>query len=158
MKRVVVVALLLAGLSSTVRAQEADVRQLMTAFITALQNLDWPAFRECWAEKPVMYGPESSTRNEGPTFESTWKEQFQRMREAAAARGNTVAPYTKIDPQGMRIDFPTPTVDVVTFHLANSSRTSPRGGVTGRRMFVVAKTAMGWKITHMNNSDLAPRQ
>jgi ketosteroid isomerase-like protein len=154
----VAVALLLAGLSGIVRAQEADVRQLMTAFITALQNLDWQAFRKCWTENPVMYGPESSTRNEGPTFESTWKEQFQRMREAAAARGNTVAPYTKIDPQDMRIDFPTPTVAGVTFHLANSSRTSPRGTVTGRRMFVVVKTAIGWKITHMNNSDVAPRQ
>jgi ketosteroid isomerase-like protein len=153
----VAVAVLLAGLSGTVRAQEPDVRQLMTAFITALQNLDWPAFRECWAEKPVMYGPENSTRDEGPTFESAWKEQFQRMREAAAARGATGAPYTKIDPQDMRIDFPTPTVAVVTFHLANSSRTSPRGAVTGRRMLVVVKTAMGWKITHMNNSDVAPR-
>jgi len=158
MKRMVAVALLLAGLSSKARAQEADVRQLMTAFITALQNLDWPAFRECWTEKPVMYGPESSTRNEGPNFEATWKEQFQRAREAAAARGDTAAPYTKIDPEDMRIDFPTPTVAVVTFHLANSSRTSPRGIVTGRRMFVVAKTAMGWKITHMNNSDVAPRK
>jgi len=158
MKRMVAVVLLLAGLSSPARAQEADVRRLVTAFITALQNLDWPAFRECWAEKPVMYGPESSTRNEGPAFDSTWKEQFQRMREAAAARGITAAPYTKIDPEDMRIDFPTLTVAVVTFHLANSSRTSARAAVTGRRMFVVARTAMGWKITHMNNSDVTPRK
>jgi hypothetical protein len=68
------------------------------------------------------------------------------------------APYVKIDPQDMRIDFPVPTVAVVTFHLTNPTRTSPRGPIVGRRMFVVAKTASGWKITHMNNSDVAARQ
>jgi hypothetical protein len=158
MKKAILLVFMLSVLSGTARAQEADVRQLMAGFITALQNLDWPAFRECWAENPVTYGPESTTRNDGPSFESTWRLLFQRMREAAVARGITSAPYMKIDPQDMRIDFPVPTVAVVTFHLANATRTSPRGPIAGRRMFVVAKTASGWKITHLNNAHVAPRQ
>ena len=158
MKKAIMLVLTLFVLSDTAQAQEADVRRLMAGFLTALQNLDWPALRECWAENPVMYSPENATRIDGPSFESTWRLQFSRMREAAAARGITNAPYTKIDPQDMRIDFPGPTVAVVTFHLTNAIRTSPRGPVVGRRMFVVAKTASGWRITHLNNSDVAPRQ
>jgi ketosteroid isomerase-like protein len=158
MKKAILLVFILSVLSDTARAQEADVRRLMAGFITALQNLDWPAFRECWVENPVVYGPENATRSEGPSFESTWRLQFQRMREAAIARGITSAPYTKIDPQDMRIDFPGPTVAVVTFHLTDATRTSSRGPSVGRRMFVVAKTASGWKITHLNTSDVAPRQ
>src|SRR5262245_52467504 len=140
MKKAALLLLTLFVLSDTAQAQEADVRRLMAGFLTALQNLDWPALRG-WAVNPVMYGPENATRIDGPSFKSTWRLQFSRMREAAAARGITSAPYTKIDPQDMRIDFPGPTVAVVTFHLTNAIRTSPRGAVVGRRMFVVAKTA-----------------
>jgi len=157
MKKAILLVFMLSVSSGSARAQEADVRRLITGFITALQNLDWPAFRECWAENPVVYGPESAARSEGPSFESGWLFQFQRMREAAVARGVTSAPYT-IDPQDLRIDFPDPTVAVVTFHLTNATRTSSRGPIVGRRMFVVARTASGWKITHLNNSDVAPRQ
>ena len=97
MKKAILLVFMLSVLSGTARAQEADVRQLMAGFITALQNLDWPAFRECWAANPVTYGPENTTRNDGPSFESTWRLRFQRMREAAVARGITSAPYMKID-------------------------------------------------------------
>jgi hypothetical protein len=76
--------------------------------------------------------------------------QFQRLRQSAAAQGTTSAPYVKIVPQEMRIDFPSPTVAVITFHLSDSNRLR-------RRMLVAAKTEMGWKITHLNNSDVVSR-
>jgi hypothetical protein len=158
MRKLILLVCIFSCLSGAARAQEADVRRLVAEFITAIQNLDWPAFRECWAENPVIYGPEDATRVDGSLFESNVRLQFQRLRQAAAARGVTSAPYTKIDPQDMRIDFPSPTVAVVTFHLTNATRTSPRGPIVGRRMLVVAKMASGWKITHLNNSDVAPRQ
>ena len=50
----------------------------------------------------------------------------------------------------MRVDFPAPTVAVVTFHLGPSST-----NILSRRMFVVAKTGDGWKITHLHASNLA---
>ena len=45
MKKAILLVFMLSVLSGTARAQEADVRQLMAGFVTALQNLDWPAFR-----------------------------------------------------------------------------------------------------------------
>ena len=158
MRKLILLVCIFSCLTGATRAQEADVRRLVAEFITAIQNLDWPAFRECWVENPVIYGPEDATRVDGPLFESNTRQNFQRLRQAAAARGVTSAPYTKIDPQDMRIDFPSPTVAVVTFHLTNATRTSPRGPIVGRRMLVVAKMASGWKVTHLNISDVAPRQ
>jgi hypothetical protein len=158
MRKLILLVCIFSGLSGAARAQDADVRRVVTEFVTAIQNLDWPALRGCWAENPVMYGTEDATRVDGSLFESRWRLQFQRMREAAAARGVTSAPYVKIDPQDMRVDFPSPAVAVVTFHLTNATRTSPRGPSVGRRMLVVAQTVSGWKITHLNVSDVAPRQ
>ena len=60
-------------------------------------------------------------------------------------------PHTlRVDPKDLRIDFPTLNSAVVTFHLTDANR--PR-----RRMLVVAKNAAGWKITHLNKSDIAVR-
>ena len=122
----------------------------MASFISALQNLDWPALRECWGDSPVLYRPTDATRVEGSSFDSEWQVQFQQIRRAAAARGVTTAPYVRVDPQDMRIDFPSSTVAVVTFHLTDNNRLR-------RRMFVAAKTARGWKLTHMDASDVQPR-
>src|SRR5262245_7962691 len=101
----------------------------MAAFVSALQNADFPALRECWVNSPVLYGPTEATRIDGSSFDSNWQMQLQQLRQAAAARGVTTAPYVKIDPQDMRIDFPTSTVAVVTFHLTDNNRLR-------RRMFV----------------------
>ena len=150
MKRVIPLTFVLCVLSVNVQAQDSDVRRLMAAFIGALQNLDWPAFRQCWADNPVLYGNADTTRREGASFESEWRMGFQQMREAAAARGVTSAPYVKVDPEDMRIDFPSPTVAVVTFHLTSLNRLR-------RRMFVAAKTGSGWKITHLDVSDISAR-
>jgi hypothetical protein len=129
---------------------EADVRRLMAAFITALQNLDFPALRECWVDNPVMYGPTAATRVDGSAFDSNWQMQLQQLRQAAAGRGVTTAPYMKVEPQDMRVDFPSSTVAVVTFHLTDNNRLR-------RRMFVAAKTASGWKLTYLDISNLQPR-
>ena len=93
---------------------------------------------------------ESKRIDDSATFDATWQMQFQQMRQSAAARGITSAPYVKVEPQEMRIDFPSPTVAVITFHLSDNNRLR-------RRMFIAAKTEMGWKITHLNVSDVVSR-
>jgi hypothetical protein len=87
MRKLILLVCIFSCLSGTARAQEADVRRLVAEFITALQSLDRPAFRECWAENPVSYGSEDATRHDGSLFESNLRLNFQRLREAAAARG-----------------------------------------------------------------------
>ena len=150
MNRLAPVTLILCLLFGSAQAQEAEVRQLVDAFVVALENLDWDAFRKCWSDNPVLYSPTDTLRREGPVFESEWQAQFQQLRQAAAARGVTKPPYLRVDPKDLRIDFPTLNSAVVTFHLTDANR--PR-----RRMLVVAKNPAGWKITHLNNSDIAVR-
>jgi hypothetical protein len=151
LKRAIAFVFLVVLFDLSVQAQEDDVRQLMASFVTALQNLDWEAFRHCWVDNPVLYGPADSKRiDDSATFDAMWQMQFQQLRQSVAARGITSAPYVKVEPQGMRIDFPSPTVAVITFHLSDNNRLR-------RRMLVAAKTEMGWKITHLNNSDVVSR-
>ncbi len=69
------------------------------------------------------------------------------MRESAAKRGVTQAPFQNIEPKDTRIDFPTASVAVVTFHLGPDNR------VLGRRMLVLVKGADGWKISHLHASN-----
>lgn len=146
--------LLLAGCLGAQSAQETEVRRLMADFLKAFNNLDWPAFRECWIDKPVVFYPSVAPNSTGRRtedlagFESAWRRQFDLIHDAAAKRGVTEPPFQNIEPKDVRVDFPAPTVAVVTFHLG------PNNSVLGRRMFVVVKTADGWKITHLHASNL----
>ena len=139
---------------------ERGVREVMAAFVTAFNNLDLSAFRECWVDNPVMFHPSVTANPTGKRidepgdFDRSWQLVFNGIREAAARRGVTQAPYQSIQPHDLRIDFPAPTVAVVSFHLG------PNNNVLGRRMFVVVKTQKGWKISHLHASNLtlAPTQ
>jgi hypothetical protein len=147
------ICLLLAACLHAQPTPEAQVRELMGNFLAAFTNLDWPAFRKCWVDNPVVFFPSlvepTGKRTENTTaFEADWHRQFDLIRESAARRGVTKAPFQRLEPHDLRIDFPAPSVAVVTFHLGPG-----RNGL-GRRMFVVAKTDAGWKITHLHASNL----
>jgi hypothetical protein len=83
------------------------------------------------------------------TFDAVWKRFFETSRQRAAQSGVAAPPFMKIDPRDLRIDFPGSDVAVVTFHLGSSA------SAIGRRMFVVARTPLGWKITHLHASSLS---
>ena len=146
--------LLLTVCLSAQPSSEAEVRGLLSDFLTAFNNLDWQPFRKCWTDKPVVFYPSlvpnatGRRTDELAGFESAWRRQFDVIREAAVKRGQTQAPFQNIEPKDVRIDFPSDTVAVVTFHLG------PNNNVLGRRMLVVVKTAAGWKISHLHASNL----
>jgi len=134
---------------------EAEVRGVITSFLTAFQDLDWPAFRKCWADRPVVFHPcarihPGGSRIDDPeTFDAVWKRLFETSRKSAAERGVDTPPFLKLEPKDLRIDFPSSDVAVVTFHLGSSP------SAIGRRMFVVAHTNVGWRITHLHASNLS---
>ncbi len=139
-----------------VRAQgvvpsNADVEQAMSRFLTAFDNLDWPAFRDCFSESPTVFFPfpQAAQRAEGEAFDKTWRSFFDSARKQAAGRGKTAPPFMEIKPKDMRIDRVTDEVAVVTFHLG----TEPR---LNRRTFVLQKFPNGWKIVHLHASYLTP--
>ena len=131
------------------------MRSLMADFLKAFHNLDWPAFRKCWVDNPVVFYPSVAPNPTGkriddpPGFDTAWRRQFDLMRESATSRGVTEPPFLNIEPKDIRVDFPAPTIAVVTFHLG------PTNGALGRRMFVIAKTSGGWRITHLHASNLS---
>jgi len=133
---------------------ESEVRQLMANFVTTFENLDWPAFRQCWVENPVVFFPAPDMRPGGTRtdnaseFNAAWQRVFDQARQTMTKTGVSKAPFFHINPEDLRIDFPAPTVAVVTFHLHG-------GAGIGRRMFVIAKTDAGWKISHLHASSMA---
>jgi ketosteroid isomerase-like protein len=150
----VLTCLLLTGCLYAQPTPEAQVRRLMADFLTALNNLDWQAFRQCWVASPVVFfpalvQPTGRQTEDAVEFEDVWHRQFELMRNNAARRGVTKAPFQDSQPKDLRIDFPSPSVAVVTFHLVHNKN------VLGRRMFVLAKTEAGWKITHLHASNLS---
>jgi hypothetical protein len=148
------ICLWLAGCLYAQPTSEAQVQHLMADFLMAFDNLDWPAFRQCWAANPVVFfpslvNPAGKRTEDAAGFEEVWRRQFGLIRDNAATRGVTKAPFQNIQPKDMRIDFPAPSVAVATFHLG------PNNNVLGRRMFVIVKTVEGWKITHLHASNLS---
>jgi len=140
--------------AKTKSTSEAEVQHLMADFVTAFNNLDWPAFRELWIEDPVVFHPildynPTGKRVEGAVeFEKSWQAVFDAGRKFAASRGVTKAPFINTQPQDLRIDILAATVAVVTFHL-------PGPGAMGRRMFVAVKTDKGWKFSHLHASTIS---
>src|SRR5580704_7262485 len=94
------------------QAQETEVRSLMSNFLKAFNNLDWPAFRKCWVDSPVIFHPSVAQNPTGRRiddvagFEASWHGQFDRTREIAAKRGVTEPPFQNIEPKDLRVDFP----------------------------------------------------
>lgn len=148
------ICLLLAGCLYGQPTPEAQVRRVMADFLTAFNNLDWQTFRQCWVASPVVFFPSlvqpTGRRTEdAAAFEDVWRRQFELIRNSAARRGVTSAPFQDIQPKDLRVDFPARTVAVVTFHLG------PDNNVLGRRMFVLTKAEAGWRITHLHASNLS---
>ncbi len=81
-----------------------DVEQIRAAaahFVHVFDNLDWDAFRACWASEPSIFFPFDDTpeRVSGKTaVESRWKRFFD---EARASRSGP--PYLHLDPRELQV-------------------------------------------------------
>ena len=106
--------------------------------------------QSCCFFPSVAANPTGKRIDDASSFEATWRHRFDLIRGGAEKRGVTAPPFQNLQPKDLRIDFPAPTVAVVTFHLGPSPNNS-----LARRMFVVSKTADGWKITHLHASNLS---
>ncbi|HYP09350.1 MAG TPA: nuclear transport factor 2 family protein [Bryobacteraceae bacterium] len=133
--------------------QEPEVHKVISAFLNALSAKDESALRQCWVEQPVAFLPVAGTAggkrlDREADFLQGWRDVF-----AAGVRTQTNVndkpAALRIEPKDMRTDFLSPDVAVVTFHLTANPQ------ALGRRMFVLARTSRGWKITHLHASNMA---
>jgi len=129
---------------TTVPNPEAEVRQTLSNFILAFDNLDWDKFRMSFADDATVFYPrEFPYRANGRAeIEANFHHVFEQI------RGNqTKAPYMEIQPRELHIQM-LGNVAIATFHLDD------RPGVLNRRTLVLSKTADGWKIVHLHASEV----
>jgi ketosteroid isomerase-like protein len=147
--RVGVVLLLLLFPSSFIEGQPApaasQVRETLTRFIRAFDDLDWDTFRLSFDDNATVFYPRgfperASGRGE---FEKYFKTVFEQIRG-----GRTAGPYMDIQPRALKIQV-FGDVAIATFHLDD------RVGFMNRRTIVLKKTKVGWKIVHLHASEVS---
>ena len=127
---------------------EPEIKQALTVFLTAFDNLDWPAFRACFAPDASMFhpAPPNLKRIDSPQeFEKAWLVVFARIRKAS---GRDAPPYMNLQPQDLKIQELSPDVALVTFHMLDAA-------LLNRRTIVFRRDAGGWKIVHIHASNLS---
>jgi ketosteroid isomerase-like protein len=126
----------------------ASVEEALSAFLTAFDNLDWPAFRASFSETATIFhpAPPNIRRIDSPEqFEKAWLAVFERIKRTS---GRTSPPYMSLKPLDLRVEKLSEEVALVTFHLVD-------GRLVNRRTLVFKHEMNGWKIVHIHASNIA---
>jgi ketosteroid isomerase-like protein len=124
---------------------ESEVRNTLTNFIKAFDELDWENFRSYFAEDATVFYPrEFPYRADGrQEIEKYFQKVFERIRA-----GRTGGPYMDIQPKELRLQI-AGEIAIATFHLDD------RPGFLNRRTIVLRRQESGWKIIHLHASEVA---
>jgi ketosteroid isomerase-like protein len=125
----------------------AEIERALSSFLTAFDNLDWPAFRVCFSPNATVFHPSAPNvkRIDSPDqFDKAWLGVFARIK---ASSGRTAAPYMDLRPQDLQIEMLSENIGLATFHLVN-------GATISRRTLVLKKYPGGWKIVHLHASNI----
>ena len=130
----------------TTGREETEVLQLIASFIRAFDNLDWTAFRSCFADNATVFYPEFFPRRiaGGMNLQQSWQKVFQNIKSQSGKRR---APYMDLKPIDTRVQLMSDTA-IVTFHLDHG------GTGVGRRTLVLRKSAGTWRIVHLHASNV----
>jgi len=125
--------------------EELQVRETLSRFVRAFDDLDWEAFRQAFDDGVTVFYPRAfPERATGRAeFEKTFRTVFEQIRG-----GRTSAPYMDIQPREMKIQL-FGNVAIATFHLHD------RAGFVNRRTIVLNKNKHGWKIVHLHASEVS---
>ena len=126
--------------------KEAEVRAALAKFVQVFDNLDWEAFRICFADNATVFHPRQFARRaEGRAgVEETFKQVFARIKG-----DKTSPPYMDLRPKDLQIQFAGNEVAIATFHLDDHA------GFLNRRTIVLQKIGGTWKIIHIHASEVA---
>src|SRR5690348_8337153 len=92
---------------------EAEIRDTLSRFIRAFDDLDWEHFRLAFDDTATVFYPRAIPQraNGRAEFEKSFKVVFEQIRD-----GKTAAPYMDIQPREMKIQL-FGDVAIATFHL-----------------------------------------
>jgi ketosteroid isomerase-like protein len=136
--------------SATGTAQTADngIDAAMRQFLAAFNNLDMPAFLDCFAAEATVFHPPSAPPRTFPTriqgrqeIQRTFEVVFTQIR---AASGRTAPPFQDLQPQDLEVQR-FDDAAVVTFHLGTAAARS-------RRTLVLHLAGGHWRIAHLHAS------
>jgi ketosteroid isomerase-like protein len=148
MKTTLTIFLLLltaAAASGQDKPSETEVRETLSRFIQAFDNLNWEQFRGFFADDATVFYPREVPHRAAGRKEI--ESQFQRV--FAQIRGNrSKPPYMDLEPRDLTTQI-FGDIAIATFHLDD------RPGVLGRRTVVLHKNAGAWKIVHLHASEVA---
>ena len=126
---------------------QSEIRETLAQFLQTFDNLDWPRFRDYFAEDATMFhpGPPNVKRIDSPLeFEKAWLVVFARIKTAS---GRSAPPYMSLQPQDVKIQMLSNEIALVTFHLMDAN-------VLSRRTIVLRHDSGRWKIVHLHASNL----
>ena len=135
--------------STTHQRVTAQVTAAVDHFLTAFNNLDWPAFQECFAQDATLFNPDipdapSVHRLSGrPAIEDSFRRVFEATRKSASG-----PPYMHIVPQGLVVQG-FGKVAVVTFEFSRAANSF------GRRTIVFEERGGQWLIVHIHASNIS---
>ena len=80
------------------------VEDPLSVFIAAFDNLDWPAFRECFSSIATVFHPSAPNVRRVDTpeqFEKAWLGVFERIKRSS---GRNAPPYMDLKPLDLRVE------------------------------------------------------
>jgi ketosteroid isomerase-like protein len=124
---------------------DTEVRQTLTQFVQAFDNLDWKRFAGFFADEATMFQPRKFPRRaeNKAEIEAEFRQVFEIIRGS-----QTKPPYMDLLPRDLRIQMLTADVAIATFHLDD------RPGLLNRRTLVLQRFKQGWKIVHLHASEV----
>jgi len=124
---------------------ETEVRQTLSQFVQAFDNLDWDRFTAFFSNDATMFQPRRFRRRaeNRSEIESQFRQVFKTIRGT-----QTRPPYMDLQPRDLRIQMLGKNVALVTFHLDD------RPALLNRRTIVWQHFKTGWKIVHIHASEV----
>jgi hypothetical protein len=125
----------------------ASVEEALSAFVTAFDNLDWQAFRNCFRNHRDYFpsgGSYTRLIDSPEQFEKAWLGIFERIKKSS---GRTSLPYMNLHPLDLRVEKLSEEVVLITFHLVDR-------GTVSRRTLIFKREPDGWKIVHIHTSNI----
>jgi ketosteroid isomerase-like protein len=125
-----------------------EVRQTLSNFLSAFENLDWEPFRNSFADDATVYFPsQRATRATGRAeVDATFRQVFERIRATTSG-----PPYLNLKPVDLDVQL-FHDIGIVTFQLHDLPN------VIGRRTVVLEKRSGEWKIVHLHASNVQQAQ
>jgi ketosteroid isomerase-like protein len=125
---------------------DREVRQFLTSFIQAFDDLDGTKFLSYFDDDASVFYPEFFPRRveRVTSLQQSWQKVFENIK---AKSGKSQAPYMDLKPVDIRVQLLND-IAVVTFHLEHG------GTAVGRRTLVLRKGGGHWRIVHLHASNV----